>query len=354
MAEKVEEIKTYKINDVEVFSVGEWNGDKYNLNDLKEMVKAFESLKVGFRPYLKLGHDESQKLAKSSGLPSVGWVEKLYIKGTKLCADLTHIPEKVFKLIKSKAYRKVSCEIYWNLSVEGNKYSRVLGGIAFLGAENPGVMNLDDILGNYSFNWGNSAKDIALFDKQDTFKTYSQELIKLEDKMADEKSEKEIALEAELDAAKKSYEKVEQEKKAEADAKALLEKENEELKAYKMEAEKAKQDALAELEAAKKAQFIAELESKKLSTPAMKDLLEEILSEKKEFSIKEKPYTRQELVSELLTLAGEAAKINFEEKSRADYAKDGTKTQEEMIEKYMNENKCSYVQAYKAVMKESK
>jgi hypothetical protein len=351
---KIEEIKTYKINDVEVFSVGEWNGDKYNINDLHEMVNSFNALKIGFRPYLKLGHDDKQKLAKSSGLPAVGWVERLYIKGTKLCADMTHIPEKVFKLIKSKAYRKVSCEIYWNLTVEGNKYSRVLGGIAFLGAENPGVMNLDDILGNYSFNWGNSARDIALFEKQDTFKSYSQELIKLEDKMADEKSEKEIALEAELEAAKKSYEKIDLEKKAESDAKALLEKENEELKAYKLEAEKKELDAIAELEKAKKAQFISELESKKLSTPAMKDLLEEVLSDKKEYCIKEKNYSRQDLITELLTLAGEAAKINFEEKSRADYAGDKEKTDEDMIEKYMKENKCDYVQAYKAVMKEKK
>ena len=74
---------------------------------------------------MKNSIDDKQKLAKSSGLPSVGWVEHLYIKGTKLLADLNYIPEKVFKLIKSKAYRKVSCEIYWNLTVEGNKYSRV-------------------------------------------------------------------------------------------------------------------------------------------------------------------------------------------------------------------------------------
>jgi hypothetical protein len=142
--------ETYSINSVEVFSAGEWNKDKYDITDLQSIVSAFESLKTGLRPYIKLGHDNEQKLAKSSGLPSVGWVERLYIRGEKLFADLNYIPKKVYELIKSKAYRKVSCEIYWDLDVNGIKYPRVLGAIALLGAESPGVMNLADILGNYS------------------------------------------------------------------------------------------------------------------------------------------------------------------------------------------------------------
>jgi hypothetical protein len=77
-----EEIKTYKIKQVEVFSAGEWNKDKYEVNDLHDMVTAFNALRGGFVPFLKLGHDDNQKFAKSSGLPSVGWVENLYVKGS--------------------------------------------------------------------------------------------------------------------------------------------------------------------------------------------------------------------------------------------------------------------------------
>ena len=351
--DKIEENKTYKINEVEVFSVGEWNGDKYEIADMHEMVAAFNTLKSGLRPYLKLGHDDKQKLAKSSGLPSVGWVENLYVKGTKLIADLNYIPEKVYKLIKSRAYRKVSCEIYWNLTVAGNKYSRVLGGIAFLGAENPGVMNLDDILGNYSF-LNNNNSDIALFSKEDTFKTYSFALnSKLEDTMADEKSEKEIKLETEIELQKKNYEKVEADLKVEVDAKAALEKENLELKTFKADAQKKEIELAIELEKVKRATYIADLESKKIATPAMKDILEELLSDKKEFSIKEKAVTKEDLLSQLLTLSSEASKVNFSEQTRADFSA-GQKTEEDKIQKYMDDHKCTYVQAYKAVMKDNK
>jgi hypothetical protein len=50
-----------------------------------------------------------------------------------------------------------------------------------------------------------------------------------------------------------------------------------------------------------------------------------------------------------LKLAVEASKINFDENSRTDYGKEDD---EKKIKEYMDENKCSYVQAYKAVMKE--
>ena len=307
-------------------------------------------LKTGFRPYLKLGHDNTQKLIKSSGLPSIGWVENLYVRGEKLLADLTHIPEKIYKLIKSRAYRKVSCEIYWNLNVNGNKYSRVLGGIALLGAENPGVMNLDDILGNYSFNM--KLQDIALFEKEDNYKTYSHDLnSKMEEKMADEKSEKELALEQELDAQKKVYEQSEADKKKLEEEKSAIEKENEELKKYKLEAEKREQEALAKVEEAKREQFVSELEGKKLVTPAMKGFVTALLADLKEYSINDKKLSRNEMIEEMLRLASEASKVNFEESTRADFNKEDD---EEMIKKYMEDKKCSYVQAYKAVMKGKK
>lgn len=355
MPEKIEEIKTYKINEVEVFSAGEWNGDKYSISDLYKIVDAFKSLKVGFRPYLKLGHDDKQKLAKSSGLPSVGWVEDVYVRGTKLFADMTHIPEKVYKLIKAKAYRKVSCEIYWNLTVDGNKYDRVLGAIALLGAENPGVMNLDDILGSYSFNWTNNEATIALFEKQDQYKSYSQEFnSKVEDKMADEKSEKEIQLEQEIEALKKEFAQKEDGLKKLTDEKSAAEKEIEDLKKFKLEAEEREQTALLQAEEAKRAQFLSELEAKKLVTPSMKSYVSQLLTQKKEYSIENKTYSNEQLLEEILKLANEASKINFEEASKATFGKKPEDETEEKIQKFMKDNKCSYVQAYKAVMKESK
>lgn len=352
MPDKIEEIKTYKINEVEIFSAGKWNEDEYSVNDLHEIVRAFESIKVGFRPYLKLGHNDKQQLAKSSGLPSIGWVDRLYVRGTKLLADFTHIPEKVYKLIKAKAYRKVSCEIYWNLTVDGNKYSRVLGGVALLGAENPGVMNLDDILGNYSFKWGNEDNRVALFEKEDNFKTYSHNL---GGQMADEKSEKEIELEKELENQKKEYAQKEEEAKKLAEEKTAFEKEVEELKAYKIEMEKREADALAKAEEARRSQFVSELEGKKLATPAMKPLLFELLTDKKEYSINEKAYSKEQLVEDILTLASEASKVNMDEKTRSDYGvkENELEKMEEKIKEYMKEHKCDYMQAHKAVVKDA-
>lgn len=346
----VEEIKTFKIKNVEVFSAGEWNRDKYSIDDLHNMVAAFNNLKVGFRPFLKLGHDDKQKLAKSSGLPSVGWVENLYVNGSKLYADFDYVPEKIFKLIKSRAYRKVSCEIYWDLDVEGIKYPRVVGAVALLGAENPGVMNLNDILGQYALDQNSLAGVFKLIENQDTFRAYSTNLetIKSEDEMSQEEIEK---TKLELDEQKKNYAKAQED----LDAKTKeIETIQAELQKFKLEKE------AAELEArvAKVAKFVTDLESKKLVSPAMKDLITELMSDKKEYSVKDKALSKEELLTEILTLSHEAAKVNFDESSRADFAKDGKKDKmkdlECKIEKYAQDNKCSYAQAYKAVMKEQK
>ena len=168
----MDDIQTYDIKSVEIFSEGVWNKDKYNINDLHDMVSAFNNLKNGFKPYLKLGHDNKQTLMKSSGLPSIGWVENLYVKGNKLIADLHNIPKEIYKLIKAKAYRKVSCEVYWDLDVNGTKYPRVLGALALLGAETPGVLNLADILSNYSLLIKNNVGGVFdAIEKRDNFKS---------------------------------------------------------------------------------------------------------------------------------------------------------------------------------------
>jgi hypothetical protein len=85
-------------------------------------------------------------------------------------------------------------------------------------------------------------------------------------------------------------------------------------------------------------------------------MVSELLSDKKEYSIKEKAMTKEEMITDLLTLSQEAAKVNFDESSRADFAKKGSKEDElaEKISKYAKENKCSEAQAYKAVMKGEK
>lgn len=346
--DKIEEIPTYNINEVEVFSAGTWNKDTYSTNDLHDMVTAFNSLKDGFKPYLKLGHDDSQKLAKSSGMPSVGWVDRIYVRGEKLLADLSYIPKEIYKLIKAKAYRKVSCEIYWNLDVNGNKYPRVLGAIALLGAETPGVLNLKDILGQYALlNSNNEVRVFNADENNDSLKAYD---INFEPIMEDKSMSQEVEkVQEELEAQKKSY----------AEVQGQLEAKNKEIEAAQVELAKFREQALkaeAEATAAKVAKFVTEMEAKKLVTPSMKDLVTELLSDKKEYSLGEKTVTKEEAIEQILTLSQEAAKVNFTESSRADFGKkeDKMKDLEGKVEKYMQEHKCSYGKAMKEVMRDMK
>lgn len=120
-----------KIFGVEIFRTGIWNEQKYTRKDLDYMVEAFN--KVGFRPPLKIGHDEK------SGDRAFGWVQSLYRIGNKLFADFIDIPIGLYKLIKERAFDAVSAEIYINLDRNGKKFPRVLKAVALLGAETPGA-----------------------------------------------------------------------------------------------------------------------------------------------------------------------------------------------------------------------
>ncbi len=362
MPTAIEELKTYNVKGVEIFSAGTWNEDKYTVENLYQIVDSFNALKRGWRPYLKLGHDKKQKIANSSGLPALGHIESVYVRGDKLIADFESIPEKLFKLIKSKAYNKVSCEIYSQLDVSGVKYPLVLGAVALLGAENPGVMNLDEILGQYCFLDQAGLEGFAQLEKQDTFKSYSHTLEMQEEEMPE--------LQEQLDASKRDYANLETEKKALeekaiADAKELADLKEFKAKAEKEASETAAENArlAAEAKASKLAEFTGKLEAQKLVTPATKPLVTQLLEDVKEFSIGEgkdkKSATREEIVEKILTLTAEAGKVNLEERSSSDYGKKGGKDEaaeesDKEIQQYMKDNKCDYAKAYKAVMKSSK
>ena len=350
----ISEKPTYNISGVEIFSAGKWNDDDYSVEDLHNMVNAYNNLKDGFSPYLKLGHDNNQKLAKSSGLPSVGWINNLYVQGQKLIADFSNIPREVFELIKSKAYRKVSSEIYWNLDVNGTTYPRVLSAVALLGAETPGVMNLQDILGKYGLFENKNTKVYEQIEKNDNFKAYKTDLLtNLQERdMSDDNKEKEIevkakALEKEIAEAKKYSASL-------ASEKSELEKQ---LEAQKKELEVARQaaaQAKAAEQEAKVAKFVKDLESKDLATPAMKDHLTELMSDKKTFSIKEKEATKEDLITEVLELAREAAKVNFTENSKSEKTSKNYAQEEldKQIEEYHKKHSVPYEIAYKKVMKD--
>lgn len=350
-------METFSINGVEVFSVGNWNGDDYTREDLQEMVNAFDETKSGIRPFVKIGHSPKQELLKKESLPAAGWVENLYVKGDKLVADFTDVPKKIYQLIQKKAFRKVSSEIFINLKMPNKTYKKVLGAVALLGAETPGVYNLADIIATYSKVADGS--DLKIDEETALeIKVHSLTILNHEGDVMT-KTENEIKLELELKAKQDEATKLsEQTKQFEADIKAQGE-ELESLKKFKATAEAEKQELLQAAEVARVAKFVTELKSEKLCTPAMETMITELLGpEKKEFTIKykkndkeeEKKYSKDELLKETLKLFKAAADVNFEESSTA--GDEGSKaSNDEEIEKQAKEYAATHKVTFGAALK---
>lgn len=178
---------SFEIDKLPIFETGKWNGDQYSEEDLDHMVQAFPL--VGFKPPLKLGHANDQKILQSSGLPSAGWIERIYREGTKLYADIKDIPKQVYDLISKKAYDRVSVELYWNYddSKTGVKHPRVVKALALLGADIPEVTSLESISSLYYDDDKKSFKIIMFNNEGKEGGTMPEE-----DKKEDKKYEKEI------------------------------------------------------------------------------------------------------------------------------------------------------------------
>lgn len=123
------------IKGIEIFATGTHNGDQYTQQDLDDMVAAFSSL--DFRPAIKVGHTKDKP-----GSPAYGWVTNLKRVGEKLYADFESMHDSVVEAIRSKAYDRVSSEVYFNLKRGGKSFRRALKAVALLGAEVPAVANL--------------------------------------------------------------------------------------------------------------------------------------------------------------------------------------------------------------------
>jgi len=201
--------KTHEF-DAEVMSVGVWNKDKFTDKDLESMVANFEALKESIKPPVKLGHNEKQI---KDGQPAIGWVKSLKKVGTKLIATLTQVPDVIMRAIQSGRYKRISSEVYWNYKHAGETFSKVLAGVALLGADIPAVDNLEDLeaflsqstskgsfdsLKAYAFETDEAGKIINTDKKEFTEmneQEYQAKLAKLEQEKedAEKKAEQEMA-----------------------------------------------------------------------------------------------------------------------------------------------------------------
>lgn len=133
----------HELKDIEIFSIGTHKGIKYKESDLDEIIVSFNELKDKIKPPLKMAHRNN--MHKKDGQPSLGWTSELKKMGGKLLASFSDVPKLVKDAISKKLYKRVSSELYNNLSIGGKKYKRVLAGVGLLGADIPEVKDLQDI-----------------------------------------------------------------------------------------------------------------------------------------------------------------------------------------------------------------
>lgn len=347
------------IKDVEIFSAGKWNGDDIPISDLDEMVTAFNETQEHFKPFLKLGHNKEQKLLKNDGLPAAGYVKNVRRVGVKLFGDFFDLPEKIFILIKNKAFSKRSAEVFHDIEILGKTYKRMLKAVALLGAEMPAVTTLDDIINFYGLN---SELNIAEYEKTISGEDNTEVTIKIYNQEVNPKEREIMPTEnKEFDALKEDHVKVQgQVTDLEADKKNALD-ENKTLK-----------DQLAKMEQEKKKEatktFIKELEHEKLCTPSMRPLIEKVLgvtekeytidtvvkTDDKESTTTKKYSSKNEMLKEALKLFSASSTVNLEEGSVTETNADTSKEDltEGKIQKYIKENEgTTYVNAYREVMR---
>jgi hypothetical protein len=343
--------ETFSIQGVEVFAAGTWNGDTYTNADLDEMVRAQAEIGALLKPYLKLGHSKTQTLLSSGDLPAAGWMTGLRRQGSKLVADWTDIPKKVYELLRLRAYKRVSSEVLWNVTANGKKYPYALKAVALLGGETPAVQTLEDVLALYAacgpataYSAGSEARCYDL-NPQETNAMNEKEL---KDKIA--------ALESEnKDLREGKAKEFAAENTALKTANADLKKENGELKVRADGAEtKLTEYALA----AKKAKVTAKIDkliADRKILPAQKEAAFAMLmaaagTDEKAYSLGGKDATLDEAVEKFFTSAG-AAEVNTDEGSEAGKPIDGEDLAEKAT-KYAAKHGVSVKEATIAVARE--
>lgn len=143
-------LQTDTVRDLELLRVGVGNGRRYTADDLQHLLDADQKLRAyGYTPYMKLGHNRSQSLLASDGLPNAGNIQPLRLSadGQAVVADVTDVPKQVARLIQTKNYGPRSAELWVNqqLIPDEPPLPMALRSAAWLGGEAPALKNLNDI-----------------------------------------------------------------------------------------------------------------------------------------------------------------------------------------------------------------
>ncbi len=232
----------------------------------------------------------------------------------------------------------------------------MLAAVALLGSDMPAVLNLNDILAMYGIKDFGQIKIYAGVGNDAIVKTH--QYIPTDDKGNEmPKTEAELKLELELKTAQDLNKTLADQATAHKADLTARDSELATLRTASAAAEKRANDEAALRAETELNASIDQMTSEKLITPAMKPFMKELLgAHKAEYSVAgkegEKKFSRTELVKQILKLHT-ASDVNVDESSEEGQVPDGNsdKVLNEKIEKFMEENKCSYKAAYKAVVK---
>ena len=150
VATRPQPIQLATVKGAEIFGAGVYKGKPYTIADLDEMVANFERLGPDglnlLQPPAVLGHEEFQEHLERTDLPAAGWLKNLRRVGSLLIGDFAEVPASIARMLQSKAYRKVSCEVYDDFQDDtGKGYGKAIRRVALLGAEIPQVKRLADL-----------------------------------------------------------------------------------------------------------------------------------------------------------------------------------------------------------------
>lgn len=140
--------KFAEITGLEVFKIGTTVTKNYTEEDLDNMVAKLDAGVL--EPPVVISHAEEQALLEADKLPAAGWIKKLYREGASLFADISDVPVVVAELIKNKAIKNRSAEIYANFTDDaGTSHGKVFRRLALLGGAIPKIKSLSDHLNLY-------------------------------------------------------------------------------------------------------------------------------------------------------------------------------------------------------------
>lgn len=149
-----------QVRGCEIFASGNHRGKTYTPADIDCMVENFNRYSTGpdasVRVPIVIGHDESQEFLEKSDLPAAGWGARAYAENGRdptgkprrvMKLDFSDVAPDVVRLLKGRAYRDVSAEVYDDSEQAGLPpgQGKVLRRVAMLGGDRPQVKGLKDI-----------------------------------------------------------------------------------------------------------------------------------------------------------------------------------------------------------------